>query len=213
MALTPPGQASKQASAPIPAPKNTSKVIIIAIIIIIAAIVILWLFLRWQNNKNSNKVVNELSETKQVAQILESADNELIVDNNMENIVKQMTPEEKFAAAETINIQNGNHDSTIDDLGAIIKNVFGEYKITGYTQGYMGMNSGSGIVQYTLTKTLSIENADMLKQKMEDDGFTDITLDKQTESVNLQAKKNDYKYRLLFNQGDQEITVIIENIK
>lgn len=213
MPLNIPGQAGNAVPAPQKEPTapvaNKTKILIITVIILIAIIGIWQLVLIKKGGTSYQSSAKDNQKNSLTTEAQENSSYELTQNTAGQ---KQLTPEEKYVAAETISVSNGEHNLTVEEFGNVIKKVFGEYKITGYTQGYMGMNSGSGIAQYTLTKSISVEEADSLKQAAEQQGFVILAMDKQLKSINIKAQKNGYSYSLSYNDGDQEITVIIEKI-
>lgn len=212
MPITPTNQTPKTAPSrndgPVLPNINKGKIIIIAVIII-AAIAAVW---KMVPSSKSEKIIEGLikdaQKNTQTAEALKNAANELIQNGAEEKIPP--TPEEKFATAEAVEITNGEHNTTVRELGKAIEEVFGKYKVTGYTKGYMGMNSGSGVVQYTLAQALSVKTVDTLYQTMEKQGFTVAAIDKHPENASIMAKKGEYIYTLSYNEGEQEITAIIE---
>jgi len=169
---------------------------------------------RWQQSRDINAVLNDLN--------LPGATE--IIGDTMANYASQMseeaarleaeakkTPQDKFNEATTIDIGDNGKKVLADGVTPIIASVFGDTKITGYTSGYMGMNSGSGVIQFMAPNTLDAGKANELSKKLEEDGYeiSNLTVDQQ--SASLTATKNSVNYTFSFNTGDQSVTLIVLN--
>lgn len=180
--------------------QNNKLYALIIIVIIVAVSIFIGLFIYQSKNNQLNQLDNNESETQQI-------------NNNYNDQTLNLTPEMKYETAEIIAISNGEHHETVTDFENTVKVAFGDGKITGYTQGYMGMNSGSGIAQITISRLLNDSDVNTLTQAMTNQGYSLEKTDKQENSIYITAQKNNYQYRISFNYQEQEITVIIEASK
>ncbi|MCX6781847.1 MAG: hypothetical protein NTW66_01905 [Candidatus Magasanikbacteria bacterium] len=186
------------------------------IIVIIAVIVIgggYWAFHRWQQQRAISNLLKGFGMDGSAANMLGKGmagfADEMAQEAAKEEAEAKKSPADKFKDAETIEIASGSHSELASEIGDAIKKVFDDAKVTGFTSGYMGMNSGSGVVQYTVPKLLALNDVNNLSKELEDKGFTIMTTGQQSESATIMAQKNSVTYTIGYNKDEQEITVII----
>jgi hypothetical protein len=126
-----------------------------------------------------------------------------------EEVTTPKTPADKFRDAEIIEIASDEHKRLTVEIGDAIKKVFGDAKVTGYTSGYMGMNSGSGVAQFTVPDLLSVNSVNDLSKEMQDKGFSILNTGQQDNTATIMAQKDSVTYTVGYNKDEQEITVII----
>lgn len=197
-----------------PTPQNepTAKSKITTPIIIIIAVIVIgggyYAYQKWQSQRAINTFLGELGVTEtglfgaNIGKIAEEMAKE-------EAMQAKKTPAEKFATAEIINISDSGHNATANLINNIIKDAYGDAKITGFTSGYMGMNSGSGIIQYMVPRPLEMTDVNALKDQLTNSSFEIITATQQDNSASIMAQKDSASYTFGFNTDDQEIMVII----
>jgi hypothetical protein len=178
--------------------KNT-KTIIIVIIAVVVIIAGYMGFSRWRTERAS---LNDLS-------VNENVTNNTIDQNVSGEEIKPMTPAEIFANAEIQEIGDSVHAQIASDIGGIIKAVYGDYKITSFVSGYMGMNSGSGVLQYTIPKLVSVNDASPIAKEMENLGIKITANTQQNDGVSIMAQKDDFTYTVSFNKDEQVVTIIV----
>jgi hypothetical protein len=196
-----PQQAAPQPS-PTPGNGNNTKTVIIVIAAVVVIIAGYMIFSRWRAQRAVQGMLNDMGIQAGGEMMLgDLADDSSLDDANL-------TPEQKFAKAEAIEIGDSVHQSIADEIGKAIKAVYGDYKITSFVSGYMGMNSGSGITQYTVPQLLSTNDATQLASELEDGGMTIIANLQEDEAVSIMAQKDDFTYTIGYNADEQEITSI-----
>jgi len=200
--------------APIAEPKTNkwlTPLIVVAAVIMIAGGY--FTYSRWQQTRTVGNILEEMGVDKdtinQFNEGMADYAKQIAEETAKMEAEANKSPEEKFADAETMEVTGETHKNLSDEVARVIEKVFGDTKITGYTAGYMGMNSGSGVFQFMTPKALSINQANDLKIELENSGFhiTNTTLD--GESAKVEASKDNRSYSFDFNKGEQEIAVII----
>ncbi len=186
------------------------------IIVIIAVIVIgggYWAFHRWQQQRAVSNLLKGLGMDGGAANMLgEGMANfadEMAKEAAREEAEANKSPADKFRDAEVIEIANDSHSELASEIEDAIKKIFDDAKVTGFTSGYMGMNSGSGVVQYTVPKLLALNDINDLSKELQNNGFTIMTTGQQSESATIMAQKDSVTYTVGYNKDEQEITVII----
>lgn len=178
--------------------KNTKTIIIV----VIAVVVIIAGYMGFSRWRTERALLNDLSVNENVL-------NNTIDQNASGDEAKNLTPAEIFASAEIQEIGDSVHAKIASDIGGIIKEVYDDYKITSFVSGYMGMNSGSGILQYTVPKLVSINDAGSIAKEMENLGLRILTNIQQDNAVSIMAQKDDFTYTVGFNKDEQVVTVIV----
>lgn len=207
----PPAMGTPAGQAPAGKNKWLVPVIVIAAVIMIAGG---YRYLqRWRTERAINSMFRELGIDDKAAgefgSNLNSIAEEIAREAAREEAEAKKTPAEKFADAETIDITDGAHLATADIIGDAIKKIFGDAKITGYTKGYMGMNSGSGVAQFTVPKLLSVNDAAALSKELENKGLKILATTAEKDSASIAAEKDNFTYTITYNNNEQEITAII----
>lgn len=189
---------------PTPAGNKNNKT---AIIIAIAAILVIGIgytaFSRWRAERTVRGVLNNMG--------IEAGGQMMNGDSLSGDEGRELTPAEVFANAENQEIGDSTHKAIADEVGGIIKSVYGDYKLSSFVSGYMGMNSGSGIFQYTLPKLVTISDAGSIAKEMENRGMKIITNIQQNDAASIMAQKDNFTYTIGFNKDEQEITAIVIN--
>ncbi len=193
-------------NAPVEKSKMTTPIIVIIIVIVIGGGY--FAYQKWQSQRAVNTFLGELgiTETGMFGANIGKIAEEMAKEEAMQ---AKKTPAEKFATAEIINISDDSHSATANLISDIVKDAYGETKITGFTSGYMGMNSGSGIIQYMVPRPLTMNDVNALKEQLANSGFEIITATQQDNSASIMAQKDNTSYTFGFNTDDQEIMVII----
>jgi len=204
--LSPTPQSPVPQNAPVTKNKLTTPIIIIIAVVIIGGGY--FAYQKWQRQRVVNNFLGELGITEtglfgaDIGKIAEEMAKE-------EAMQAKKTPAEKFATAEIINISDESHAITANLINGIVKDAYGDAKITGFTSGYMGMNSGSGIIQYMIPRPLGMSDVNALKDQLTNNNFEIITATQQDNSASIMAQKDNISYTFGFNTDDQEIMVII----
>lgn len=204
--LTPP-------SAPTTSPtdgKNNKTIIIVVIAVVVIAAGYLG-YHKWQERRAFSDLMrlgmDQASENMLGKGMAEYASR--LAQQAEEEDATPKTPAEKFRDAEIIEIASENHRQLTVEIGDAIKKVFGDAKVTGYTSGYMGMNSGSGVAQYTVPNLLSVSTINDLSKEMQNKGFSILNTGQQDNTATIMAEKDSVTYTVGYNKDEQEITVII----
>ena len=197
-------------------PPTGNKKWLVPVIVIVAIIVVAGGYQslqRWRAERAVNSLLNELGVDKNAAGLFGANINDLAGDIAREaakaEAEAKKSPAEKFADAEIIDISDNAHLTPVNLIGDAIKTIFDGAKITGYTSGYMGMNSGSGVAQYTVPKLLSTNEADALSKELENKGLKILTTVAQNDSASIMAQKDNFTYTISYNNNEQEITAVI----
>lgn len=188
---------------PTPQNKNKKTTVIIVILLVILAIGAYISYSKWQARRATQKLFENMGMNPQAAAILGQLADEVDEQN------KPSTPEEIFKAAETIEIIDSKQKTEAEELGGAIKAALGDYKITGFTSGYMGMNSGSCVVEYTLAKILSLNDINTISKELENLGMKVVSVMQQDDSATLMAQKGNNAYTVSFNKDEQEIMAVV----
>lgn len=201
-------------AAPVPTSGGSNKKTVI--IVIIAVIVIAggyWAYHRWQQQRAISGFLKGLGMDGESAGMLGKGmagfADEMAKEAERQEAEEKKSPADKFRDAETIDIASDEHNRLAGEISDAIKTVFGDSKVTGFTSGYMGMDSGSGIVQYSVPKLLAIGDVNNLSKELEKNGFKILSTGQQSESANIMAQKDNATYTIGYNKDEQEITVII----
>ncbi|MFA5127734.1 MAG: hypothetical protein WC457_01890 [Patescibacteria group bacterium] len=177
-----------------------------ALIIAIAAILVIGIgytaFSRWRADRTAQNMLKNLGI---------EAGGQMMNNENSGDEGKELTPAEIFANAENQEIGDSTHKAIADEVGGIIKAVYDDYKLSSFVSGYMGMNSGSGIFQYTLPKLVAVSDAGSIAKEMENRGMKIITNIQQNEAASIMAQKDNFTYTIGFNKDEQVITAIVIN--
>lgn len=189
-------------------PKNKKTLIIVVIAVIVLAIGYLG-YQKWQERRAINAILGGFGLDKKAAEQFAKDMSEMAQNLNTPEDAKPTTPAEIYAAAEVIDVSNAAHKELVEEIGGIVKTVFGDYKVSGYTPGYMGMNSGSGVTQFTVTKPLAVSGAGDFAKELEAKGFTTTVSPLQGDSASIVAQKGNYTYTIGYNAGEQQIIAII----
>lgn len=195
----------------IPPKSNENKKIVI--IVIVAIIIIAcgyWVFHRWQQTRALREALRDLGKSTEMAgDSLANVANQIAEEAARLEAEAKKTPADKFNEAETFKVSDHGKEKFVDDAASIIKSVFGDTKVTGFTEGYMGMNSGSGVVQFMTPSLLETSKANDLVKKLQDEEYQIISTAIDEISVSITASKNDADFTFTYNKGDQSITTII----
>jgi hypothetical protein len=201
---TTPTAPSAPTATPSPAGNKNNKT---TIIIAIAAILVIGIgytaFSRWRAERTAQNVLKNLG--------IEAGGQMALGNTPTGDEGKELTPAEIFANAESQEIGDSTHKAIADEVGGIIKAVYGDYKLSSFVSGYMGMNSGSGIFQYTLPKLVAISDAGSIAKEMENRGLKIITNIQQNDAASIMAQKGNFTYTIGFNKDEQVITAIVIN--
>lgn len=186
-------------------------------VIVVAAVIVIvggyFTYSRWQQARTVGGILEEMGVNKDTINKFNEgmADYAKQIAEETARIEAEAkkSPEEKFADAEIMEVTGETHKNLSDEVARVISKVFGDTKITGYTAGYMGMNSGSGVFQFMTPKALAVNQGNDLSKELENSGFqiTNTALD--SESAKVEASKNGRTYSFDFNKDEQEIAVII----
>jgi hypothetical protein len=192
-----------------PIQKNNNKTVIIVVIAIIILAIGYMGYQRWQERRAVNALLGGLGLDEKTAQQFAKDMSEMAQNLNIPEDAQPATPAEIYAAAEEFDVSNAAHKELVQEIGGIVKTIFGDYKVSGYTPGYMGMNSGSGVTQFTVTKPLVVDDIGALAKELEAKGFTTTASPLQGDSASIVAQKGDYTYTIGYNKGEQQIVAII----
>jgi hypothetical protein len=208
---TPPTPPTSTPQGDLPIAKNK---ITTPIIVIIALVVIgggYFVYQKWQRQRVVNSFLNQLGVTDSslFGTNINKIAEQIAKEDAEQEAQKNKSPSEKFADAEPVDIADNGHLSSAKSINNIIKTAYGDSKITGFTSGYMGMNSGSGIYQFMIPKILSMNDVIALKDQLQNNDFEIIATTQQNDSASITAQKNDSSYTFGFNSGDQEIMAIV----
>lgn len=193
--------------------RGNNKTVIIIVVAIFVVVAGYMGFRKWQERRAISEFMKSIGIDEQSANMLgkgaEEYANRLAREAATEESDINKSPEEKFADAVIIEVVNGAHSQLATEVSDVIKSVFGDTKITGYTSGYMGMNSGSGVAQYTVPKLLGLNEVNNLSKAFESKNFKILNTGQQDGSATIMAQKDSVTYTISFNKDEQEITVII----
>lgn len=126
---------------------------------------------------------------------------------------REQTPEEKFNATEEIQADSAFVRKANDEIGPIIREVFGEIKLSSFLSNYFGMGENSGMVQFTVKRVATSGDINKLGSAFTSRGFTVITSGFAEGSGSLMATKGETQYTLTYDKDSQEITVIIFSVE
>jgi len=71
------------------------------------------------------------------------------------------------------------------------------------------MNSGSGVLQYTVPRLVSVGDAGPIAKEMENLGIKITANTQQNDGVSIMAQEDDFTYTVSFNKDEQVVTVIV----
>lgn len=126
---------------------------------------------------------------------------------------REQTPEEKFNATEEIQTDSAFVRKANDEMGPIIREVFGEIKLSSFLSNYLGMGEDTGMVQFTVKRTATSSDLTKLSAAFTSRGFTIVTSGVESSSSSLMATKGNAQYTVTYDNGGQEITVIIFSVE
>lgn len=189
--------------------KNNNKTIIIVVIAIIVLVIGYVAYQRWQERRAVNAILGGFGLDEKAAEQFAKDMTEMAQNLNTPDEARPTTPAEIYASAEVFDVSNAAHKELVEEIGKIVKTIFGDYKVSGYTPGYMGMNSGSGVTQFTVTKPLAVNDAGAFAKELEANGFTTTASLLQGDSASIIAQKGDYTYTIGYNKDEQQIVAII----
>lgn len=193
--------------------KNNKTIIIIAAVIVV--IVGITMFRNWQVKRQAQAILEQgiggfgMDMANIIEKNMENYEEEK-EDNDGDN--KKETPKSYFNSAVSINISNNEHSDLSNEVKDILEKVFKSVKITGFTSGYMGMNSGSGIVQFTTLEVLKSDYANDINKELTNRDFTVMNVSQDSEGAAIMATKGDYTYTIGYTTDEQEITVLIMKV-
>ncbi|MFZ5363893.1 MAG: hypothetical protein ACOZAG_00180 [Patescibacteria group bacterium] len=132
----------------------------------------------------------------------------------MENLAeeeteRELTPEERFNAAEEIQADLPFVTKAKNDIGPIISEVFGEMKLSSFLNNYLGMGENSGMVQFMVKRAATGSDLNKLTSAFTSRGYTVITSGIDEGSASLMVTKDNIQYTLAYEAGEQEITIVI----
>ena len=192
-------------SAPNSAGGKNNKTIIIVVIAIVVIIGGYMAFSRWRAEHAVNSMLKNLGVDTNMQQLATQGQNNDITSGDEG---ADLTPDQKFKAVESIEIGDAAHKAIADQIGGIVKAVYGDYKVSSFVSGYMGMNSGSCVLQYTVPKLVGVNDANSVAKEMENQGMKIVTNIQQDNAVSIMAQKDDFTYTIGFNKDEQVINAI-----
>lgn len=205
-----PSLTPNSSTAPVMPTGNKSNKTVIVVVIAVAVVAFGYLgYQRWQDRRTAKMFLKEFGLDAKTAEKF-AKDMEVMAQNlQTPEQTLPSTPAEIFAEAENFDISDTSHKELVEEIGGAVKAVFGEYKVSGYTPGYMGMNSGSGVAQFTVTKPLSLNDGAALGKELEAKGFTTTISPLDGDAVSISATKGEYAYTIGFNKDEQQIIALI----
>jgi len=119
------------------------------------------------------------------------------------------TPEENFNATDELQVDSAFVRKANNDIGPIIKEVFGDIKLSSFLNNYLGMGENSGMVQFMVKRAATSSDLNKLSSAFTNQGFTIITSGIDSGSVTLMAAKDSSQYTVTYEVGEQEVVVVI----
>lgn len=134
---------------------------------------------------------------------------EALVEEESEEEERELTPEEKFKAAEEMGVDIPFVSETKSDIGSVIGEVFGGAKVSSYLHNYLGMGEGTGMVGFITEKVTTASDLNKLTSAFTSRGFSVITSGVSSEEASLMMSKDNAQYTLTYTVGEQEVAVVI----
>lgn len=194
---------------------NKNKVLIPVIVILAVAVLAggYWTWQRWEQQRTAEQFFKGLAtlgggNASDLQKLAEEMDKFGGGTAGGEEEAAQ-TPEEKFNVAEEIQVDSAFVRKANNDIRPIIKEVFGEVKISSFVNNYFGMGEESGMVEFTIKREATSSDINKLSAAFTSRGFTIITSGFGDGSGSLMAGKDNAQYTLSYESGGQEVTVII----
>jgi hypothetical protein len=193
---------------------------LIPIVVVLAVAVLAggyWAWQRWQAERAAQQLLRSWAalgglsgkEAEEYAKQLQGLEYAGLGNESAGGGEEEQTPEENFNATEEIQVDSTFVREANNDIGPIIKEVFGEVKLSSFFSNYLGMGEGSGMVQFTVKRVATSSDINKLGSAFTSRGFTVITSGFAEGSGSLMATKGENQYTLTYDKDSQEITVVI----
>ncbi|MDD2758127.1 MAG: hypothetical protein PHD72_01985 [Patescibacteria group bacterium] len=184
-------------------PSNKGKLAIILALIIIVAGGSYFGYGLWQKKRQGH--LKNIGLTDPLAQDIAK----FAAEDAQKQAEANKSPADKFQDAEAVEISKESEKTMAEEMTAIIKSLFDDAKITAFTDNYMGLSEGSGIMQLMTPKKLSLNDSGNLSRALAEKGYNVINTTEENNSAAIIADKNNKTYTVGFNNDEQEIVIII----
>jgi len=132
-----------------------------------------------------------------------------LVEEESEEEERELTPEEKFKAAEEMGVDTPFVSEVKGDVGSVVGEVFGGAKVSSYLHNYLGMGEGTGMVGFITEKVTTASDLNKLTSAFTSRGFSVITSGVSSGEASLMMSKDNAQYTLTYTVGEQEVAVVI----
>ncbi len=119
----------------------------------------------------------------------------------------QQTPEQNFNATEELQVDSAFVRMVNNEVGPLIKEVFGDEKISGFYGNYAG--EGSGVVSFMVKRETVSGDLNKLSSALTSNGFTVVMSGVESNVGAISATKGSSQYAFNFDIGDQEVVVTV----
>lgn len=117
------------------------------------------------------------------------------------------TPEGKYNAVEEVQVDSAFVKSAEDEIGPIVKGVFGGAKLSSFLNNYFG--EGTGMIVFTIPREVASGDLNKLNSAFTSQGYTIVSSGVEGSSGALTVSKNNVQYMMTFDIGGQELTIIV----
>ncbi|MFA5413563.1 MAG: hypothetical protein WC348_03430 [Patescibacteria group bacterium] len=194
---------------------NKNKVLIPVIVILAVAVLAggYWAWQRYEQQRLAKQFLSGLaglgggnsSDLQKWAENMDAL-SEIEADIEAE---RELTPEEKFNAAEELQVDSAFVTNAKSEIGPVISEVFGDMKLSSFLNNYLGMGEDSGMVQFMVKRATTASDLNKLTSSFTSRGYTVITSGVSEGEASLMVSKNNAQYTLTYEPGRQEVTVVI----
>lgn len=119
------------------------------------------------------------------------------------------TPEDKYNATAEMPTYDANSKSLANEAKDIVEKVFGKAKLTSISSGIYGLNSGSGVLEFNISRLTTGEDLGMLNKVLTDKGLPILQSGIDNKTAMVMAGSNEVSYTFGFEIGEQVVGITI----
>jgi hypothetical protein len=117
------------------------------------------------------------------------------------------TPQDKFNSTEAVQSDSDLVKNAANEIGPIVKEVFGDAKLSSFLNNYFGDNTG--MVLFTIPREAVSGDLNKLNSAFTSQGYTISMSGIESSGGSVIAIKNNTQYMVTFDIGGQEVTVVV----